>query len=31
MRLAFARYHWVTMLRWDVLPDREVRRLVKNS
>lgn len=26
-----ARYHWVTLLRWDALPDREVRRLVKDS
>jgi predicted DNA-binding protein (MmcQ/YjbR family) len=26
-----ARYHWVTMLAWDALPDREVRRLVKDS
>ncbi len=26
-----ARYHWVTMMRWDALPDREVRRLVKDS
>jgi len=26
-----ARYHWVTLLRWDALPDREVRRLVQDS
>jgi predicted DNA-binding protein (MmcQ/YjbR family) len=26
-----ARYHWVTLLRWDALPDREIRRLVKDS
>ena len=26
-----ARYHWVTVLRWDALPDREIRRLVKDS
>jgi predicted DNA-binding protein (MmcQ/YjbR family) len=26
-----ARYHWVTLLAWDALPDREVRRLVKDS
>jgi predicted DNA-binding protein (MmcQ/YjbR family) len=24
-----ARYHWVTLLRWDALPDREIRRLVR--
>jgi predicted DNA-binding protein (MmcQ/YjbR family) len=26
-----ARYHWVTLLRWDALPDRDIRRLVKDS
>jgi predicted DNA-binding protein (MmcQ/YjbR family) len=26
-----ARYHWVTLLRWDALPDREIRRLVNDS
>jgi predicted DNA-binding protein (MmcQ/YjbR family) len=26
-----ARYHWVTVLRWDALPDREIRRLVQQS
>jgi predicted DNA-binding protein (MmcQ/YjbR family) len=26
-----ARYHWVTLLRWDALPDREIRRLVTDS
>lgn len=26
-----ARYHWVTLLRWDALPDRDVRRLIKDS
>lgn len=26
-----ARYHWVTLLAWDALPDREIRRLVKTS
>lgn len=26
-----ARYHWVTMLRWDALPNRELRRLIKAS
>ena len=26
-----ARYHWITLLAWDALPDREIRRLVKQS
>ena len=26
-----ARYHWVTLLAWHALPDREIRRLVKQS
>jgi len=26
-----ARYYWVTLLTWDALPDREIRRLVKQS
>jgi predicted DNA-binding protein (MmcQ/YjbR family) len=26
-----ARYHWVTLLRWDALADPEIRRLVKDS
>jgi predicted DNA-binding protein (MmcQ/YjbR family) len=26
-----ARYHWVTLLRWDALPDREIRRLIQQS
>jgi len=26
-----ARYHWVTLLAWNALPDREIRRLVKQS
>ena len=26
-----ARYHWVTLRAWDALPDREVRRLIKQS
>jgi predicted DNA-binding protein (MmcQ/YjbR family) len=26
-----ARYHWVTLLRWDALSDREIKRLVKDS
>jgi predicted DNA-binding protein (MmcQ/YjbR family) len=26
-----ARYYWVTLLAWNALPDREVRRLVKQS
>ena len=26
-----ARYHWITLLRWDALPDRGIRRLLKDS
>ena len=26
-----ARYHWVSLLAWDALPDREIRRLVGRS
>jgi predicted DNA-binding protein (MmcQ/YjbR family) len=26
-----ARYHWVTLLAWNALPDREIRRLVRQS
>jgi predicted DNA-binding protein (MmcQ/YjbR family) len=26
-----ARYHWVTVLRWDAVADREIRRLVRDS
>ena len=26
-----ARYHWVTLLSWTALPDREIRRLVQQS
>lgn len=26
-----ARYHWVSLERWDALPTRDVRRLIANS